>query len=69
MMQLAAFCAVGAEKVLGNELRKLGFSITESGFGRVRFTADLAGAYLALISLRCADRILLEAAPLSRKRL
>jgi putative N6-adenine-specific DNA methylase len=61
-----AFCAAGAEKVLSNELKKLsgtgGISLVESGFGRVRFTAELAGLYHALFRLRTADRVLLEAA-------
>ncbi|MDR1506156.1 MAG: class I SAM-dependent RNA methyltransferase [Treponema sp.] len=71
-----ALCAVGAEKVVSNELKKLTakkgegapsptpgvFTIIESAFGRVRFKTDLAGLYRALFSLRAADRVLLEAA-------
>jgi putative N6-adenine-specific DNA methylase len=53
---------VGAERVLANELRKLGFGIEDSGFGKVRFKADRAGLYRALLALRTADRVLLEAA-------
>ncbi|MDR0312985.1 MAG: class I SAM-dependent RNA methyltransferase [Treponema sp.] len=59
---VAALCAVGAEKAVSNEIRKLGLEITESGFGRIRFKADLAGLYLALMGLRAADRVLLETA-------
>ncbi|MDR2194776.1 MAG: class I SAM-dependent RNA methyltransferase [Treponema sp.] len=59
---LTAFCAVGAEKPLSNELRKLGFPVIEGRFGNVRFRSDLAGIYRALMSLRTADRILLETA-------
>ena len=61
-----AFCAVGAEKVVSNELKKLSpkeqsvYSNIESGFGRVRFKTDLKGLYRALFSLRAADRLLLE---------
>jgi putative N6-adenine-specific DNA methylase len=55
-----ALCAVGAEKVVSGELRKLGLSVADSEFGRVRFYADLAGLYRALMALRGADRILLE---------
>ena len=72
-----AFCAIGAEKVVSNELKKLAslgagqaekgppekqaaYTILESGFGRVRFKTDLAGLYRALMSLRAADRLLLE---------
>jgi len=62
----AAFCAVGAEKVVSNELKKISqangtCTVLESGFGKVRFKADLAGLYRALLSLRAADRLLLEA--------
>jgi len=57
-----ALCAVGAEKTLSNEIRKLGFKVSEGGFGRVRFKADLPGLYRALMGLRTADRVLLEIA-------
>ena len=63
-----AFCAVGAEKVVSNELKKLSsspsggvYTVLESGFGKVRFKTDLDGLYRALFSLRAADRLLLEA--------
>jgi putative N6-adenine-specific DNA methylase len=56
----AALCALGAEKVVSNELRKLNFKILDAAHGRVRFYSDLAGLYRALMSLRTADRLLLE---------
>jgi putative N6-adenine-specific DNA methylase len=65
-----ALCAVGAEKVVSNELKKLAprpgesgsaYTILESSFGKVRFKTDLSGLYRALLSLRAADRLLLEA--------
>ena len=56
-----ALCAVGAEKTVSNEIKKLGLAVTESGFGRVRFKADQSGLYRALMGLRAADRVLLEA--------
>jgi putative N6-adenine-specific DNA methylase len=55
-----ALCAVGAEKAVSNEIKKLGLTVAESGFGRVRFRADTAGLYRSLIGLRAADRVLLE---------
>jgi putative N6-adenine-specific DNA methylase len=58
----AALCAVGAERVVSNELRKLKLKVLDSGFGRVRFQADIPALYLALMGLRAADRVLLEAA-------
>jgi putative N6-adenine-specific DNA methylase len=61
-MTFVALCAVGAEKVVSNELRKLNMTVLESGFGKLRFQTDIAGAYRALMSLRAADRVLLETA-------
>jgi len=65
-----ALCAVGAEKVVSNEIKKLTgknegsgcLKVEESLYGRVRFKADTKGLYQALIGLRAADRVLLEAA-------
>jgi putative N6-adenine-specific DNA methylase len=57
-----ALCAAGAEKVVANELRRLGVVLEESGFGRLRFRTDTAGLYRALMELRAADRVLLETA-------
>jgi putative N6-adenine-specific DNA methylase len=57
----AALCAAGAEKALSNELRKLNLQVIDSGYGRVRFRAAISGLYSALIGLRTADRVLLEA--------
>ena len=54
-------CATGAEKTVSNEIKKLRLSVIDSGFGRVRFHADIAGLYRALLGLRAADRVLLEA--------
>lgn len=62
MMTAVALCALGAERALSNELKKLDLSVLESGFGRARFSADLEGLYRALMGSRTADRILLEAA-------
>ena len=55
-----ALCAVGAEKTVSNEIKKLSYPVLESAYGRVRFKADLAGLYKALMGLRAADRVLLE---------
>jgi putative N6-adenine-specific DNA methylase len=61
-MTAIALCAVGAERVVSRELRKLGVAVEEPGFGKVRFQADLAELYRALMALRAADRVLLETA-------
>ncbi len=55
-LPLTALCAVA------NEIRKLGLSVKESSFGKVRFRTDLEGAYRTLMALRTADRLLIEAA-------
>ncbi len=68
MMTFVAPCAIGAEKILANELKQLGFSPVGSAVGRVAFTrsvqdgseddiADLAAAYRANLWLRTADRV------------
>jgi putative N6-adenine-specific DNA methylase len=62
MVSAVALCAVGAERVVSNELRKLKLPVLDTAFGRVRFRADIRGLYLALMGLRVADRVLLEAA-------
>jgi putative N6-adenine-specific DNA methylase len=68
-MIAAALCSGGFEKILSNEIRKLSrqvdFKIIDSGFGKVRFETSLAGLYYALLSLRTADRLMLEAASFS----
>jgi putative N6-adenine-specific DNA methylase len=63
METLIALCGLGVEKVVSNEIRKLSgnYRVLESGFGKVRFQTDLPGIYRALMALRGADRLLLEA--------
>jgi putative N6-adenine-specific DNA methylase len=63
METVIALCGVGVEKVISNEIRKLNgqYRVLESGFGKVRFETDIPGIYRALMALRGADRILLEA--------
>jgi putative N6-adenine-specific DNA methylase len=59
---LIALCAVGAERVVSNELRKLGLKVLDSSFGKVRFLAELRDIYTSLMALRAADRVLVEMA-------
>ncbi|MDR2575529.1 MAG: class I SAM-dependent RNA methyltransferase [Treponema sp.] len=56
-----ALCAVGTEKVVSNELKKLDLKVIESAYGKVRFKADITELYRSLMGLRAADRVLLEA--------
>ena len=60
LFNVVVLCAVGAEKSASNEIKKLGMSVVDSGYGRVRFKTDTTGLYRALIGMRTADRILLE---------
>jgi putative N6-adenine-specific DNA methylase len=67
-MIAVALCAVGAEKILSNEIKKIAsiynvpLRVRESYFGKVRFETDMRGLYFTLIGLRVADRVLLELA-------
>ncbi|MDR0910593.1 MAG: class I SAM-dependent RNA methyltransferase [Spirochaetaceae bacterium] len=62
MYKVTALCALGAEKVLSNELKRLGVALKGSAFGRVHFECNLEQIYGALIGLRTADRIMLDVA-------
>lgn len=67
MITLIAPCAIGAEKVLANELKQLGFVPGGNAPGRVLFSPaadcpDLAAMYRANLCLRTADRVYLRVA-------
>lgn len=65
MNTLVALCALGAERILGNEIKHLGLHLTggeRNSPGRVTFTGDDDAPLLANLSLRTADRVLLQTA-------
>lgn len=62
MNNLVALCAVGAEKVLGNELKLLGYKLNGNAPGRVFFFGDDDALFRANLCLRTADRVYLEVA-------
>ncbi len=66
MNNLVALCAVGAEKILGNEIKYLGYKLAASAAekipGRVAFSGDDDAMFLANLCLRTADRVFLEVA-------
>ncbi|HAO29759.1 MAG TPA: rRNA (guanine-N2)-methyltransferase [Treponema sp.] len=62
MQTYTALCAIGAEKILGNELKHLGYKLDGNAPGRVRFVGDEDALYLSNICLRTADRVYLELA-------
>lgn len=55
---LAAICPVGLEKVLSQELSRIGIESESRSPGRIGFRADPRGIARALCSLRTADRLL-----------
>nr|MCR4789629.1 class I SAM-dependent RNA methyltransferase [Treponemataceae bacterium] len=62
MNNLVALCAIGAEKILANEIKFLGYKTTGNAPGRVFFTCDDEGLYRTNLCLRTADRIYLQLA-------
>lgn len=62
MNKLVALCAVGAEKILGNEINFLGYKLISNAPGRVSFFGDDDSLFRANLCLRTADRIYLQVA-------
>ena len=66
MNTLVALCAVGAEKILGNEIKRLGCKLSPADAvkipGRVTFFGDDDSLLRANLCLRCADRVFLQLA-------
>ena len=62
MNTLVALCAVGAEKILGNEIKLLGYKLAGNAPGRVFFTGDDDALFRSNLCLRTADRVYLEMA-------
>ena len=62
MTTLAALCAIGAEKVLANEIKKLGYAVRSNAPGRVLFDCPEKELFRPNLCLRTADRIYLQAA-------
>lgn len=60
MNNLVALCAIGAEKVLGNEIKLLGYKLNGNAPGRVFFTGDDDALFRANLCLRTSDRVYLE---------
>ncbi len=54
----AAICPVGLEKVLAQELSRIGIEAESRSPGRIGFRSDPGGVARALCSLRTADRLL-----------
>ena len=56
-MELIATCAFGLEKLVQDELKKLGLPILKTEDGRITFEGDEKALIQANLWLRCADRI------------
>ena len=62
---LVALCAVGAEKILGNEIKYLGYKLESNAPGRVSFFGDDDALFRANLCLRTSDRVYLQMAKYS----
>lgn len=62
MNTLVALCAVGAERILGNEIKHLGYKLNGNALGRVSFLGDDDALFKANLCLRTADRVYLQLA-------
>lgn len=65
MNTLVALCAVGCEKILGNEIKHLGYKLASNAPGRVSFYGDDDSLFRANLCLRTADRVYLQLAEYS----
>ncbi len=59
-MELVATCLFGLEKILGEEIDKLGYKRLDTMDGRITFEGDAAAVARANINLRCAERIFIR---------
>lgn len=62
MNTFVALCAVGAEKILGNEIKHLGYTLAGNAPGRVSFLGDNDALYRSNFCLRTSDRVYLQMA-------
>ncbi|QTQ10980.1 class I SAM-dependent RNA methyltransferase [Treponema parvum] len=62
MNTIVALCAVGAERILGNEIKYLGYKLISNAPGRVSFSGDDDALFRSNLCLRTADRVYLQAA-------
>jgi len=59
-MELIATCAFGLEKIVYDEIKKLGLWVIKTEDGRVTFEGDEIALVKANLWLRCADRIMIK---------
>jgi putative N6-adenine-specific DNA methylase len=61
-MELIATCAFGLEKLVYDEIKKLGLWVVKTEDGKVIFEGDESALIQANLWLRCADRIMIKIA-------
>jgi putative N6-adenine-specific DNA methylase len=61
-MELIATCAFGLEKIVRDELHRLGLTVTGTDEGRISFNGDELAMIRANLWLRCAERIQIKMA-------
>ncbi len=59
-MEFVATCLFGLEKLLGEEIDKLGYKRLDTMDGRITFEGDPSAVARANINLRCAERIFIK---------
>lgn len=59
-IKLIATAAFGIESVVKDEIKKLGYEITEVENGKIHYTGELDAIPRSNLWLRCADRVLME---------
>ncbi|MBC3889912.1 class I SAM-dependent RNA methyltransferase [Acetobacterium paludosum] len=59
-INLIATVAFGIESVVKDEIKKLGYEVTEVENGKIRYSGPLEAIPRSNLWLRCADRVLLE---------
>ncbi len=62
MVTLVSLCSIGAEKILSNEIKLLGYKPLSNSPGRVRFECPEEGIFRSNLCLRTADRVYLQLA-------
>lgn len=62
MNKLVGLCAVGCEKILGNEIKLLGYKLVSNAPGRVVFSGDDDALFRCNLCLRTCDRVYLQMA-------
>ena len=59
-INLIATVAFGIESVVKDEIKKLGYEVTEVENGKIRYAGPMEAIPRSNLWLRCADRVLLE---------